>query len=146
MTAPLVVVDASIALAWYLPDSDANYRYAKAIRLAQWRGQISPAVPDFWSAEIAYRLLKASRSSPSPMAIGLDEAAAALDRFPRSTYATPQGVSQITALALHYQLQGWDALYFDIAVRHHATLATLDGGLKTAARKFGVPLWEMASV
>ena len=146
MSTPLVGVDASVALAWYLPDTDANYHYARAVRLAQWRGQISPAVPDFWSAEIAYRLLKASRSKPSPLVIPLDEAAAALDRFPRNTYATPQSVTEIAALAQRYQLQGWDALYFDIAVRHRSMLATLDGGLKTAARRFGVALWEAERV
>ena len=35
MRKPLVVVDASVALAWYLPDSDANLTYAIDVRDAQ---------------------------------------------------------------------------------------------------------------
>ena len=35
MRKPLVVVDASVALAWYLPDSDANLTYAIDLRDAQ---------------------------------------------------------------------------------------------------------------
>lgn len=142
MRKPLVVVDASVALAWYLPDSDANLTYAIDVRDAQAGHRIISLVPDFWPAEIAYRLLKASRATPSPLVGSLAEATLFLDHFPQNIQFTPRNVSTIIELATRYHLQGWDALYFDVAVRSGAMLATLDGGLKTACRNFGVALWQ----
>ena len=146
MTKPLVVVDASVALAWYLPESAVNFQYASALRDAHLDNRIIAVVPDFWAAEIAYRLAKSSRSKPSKLSVSLDQAAAFLDHFPQNIQPTPHSVSQILALAMRYNLQGWDALYFDIAIRQRAQLATLDGGLKTACERFGVRLWESLPV
>lgn len=141
MTQPLVVVDASVALAWYLPDTIANLKYAAAVREARTDNRIISLVPDVWAAEIAYRLLKLSRTKRPGIAIELAQIAAFLDRFPQSVHATPRSVSEIVGLAIRYHLQSWDALYFDAAVRHGAMLATLDGGLKTACRTFKIALW-----
>ena len=141
MSQPLVVVDASVALAWYLPDAAANLRYSASVRQAQADNRIISLVPDFWAAEIAYRLLKAARSKPSPLTAALSEAGAFIDRFPQYVQITPRSVSQIIGLATRYHVQGWDALYFYAAVRNRAMLATIDGGLKTACRDFGVALW-----
>lgn len=142
MTKPLVVVDASVALAWYLPDTEVNYQYANAVRSAHLNNRIITVVPDFWAAEIAYKLIKTARSKPSKLSIPLDEAATFLDHFPQNIQPTAQSVSHILDLATRYFLQGWDAIYFDIAIRQRASLATLDGGLKTACLRFGVPMWE----
>ena len=45
MTQPLVVVDASVALAWYLPDTIANLKYAAAVREARTENRIISLVP-----------------------------------------------------------------------------------------------------
>ena len=142
MRKPLVVVDASVALAWYLPDSDANLTYATDVRDAQAGHRIISLVPDFWPAEVAYRLLKAARTTPSPLIGSLAAATSFLDHFPENIQLTPRNVGVIIELATRYHLQGWDALYFDVAMRSGAMLATLDGGLKTACRNFGVVLWQ----
>ena len=142
MTPPLVVIDASVALALYLPDTPDNLRYAQATLEAEATSQIIAVVPDFWSAEVAYRMLKAARTRPSKLRVGLADAVKKLDQFPHYHISSPQSVSAITMLAERYHLQGWDALYFDIAVRHGSMLATLDGGLKTACACFGVTLWK----
>lgn len=142
MTAQRVVVDASVALAWFLPDSAQNVLLARRVLEAQENEKITALVPDFWAAEITYRLLKAARAKPSPLLVSLDQAVAAIDQLPRELHATPRKASDIAALAQRYHLQSWDALYFDIAVRNRAMLATLDGGLKTACLRFGIPIWE----
>lgn len=142
MTAQRVVVDASIALAWFLPDSTASVLYARRVLEAQESRKITALVPDFWAAEIAHRLLKAARSKPSPLLASLDQAVAAIDQLPRELHPAPRRATDIAALALRYHLQSWDALYFDIAVRNRAMIATLDDGLKTACLRFDVPMWE----
>ena len=47
MTAQRVVVDASIALAWFLPDSTASVLYARRVLEAQESRKITALVPDF---------------------------------------------------------------------------------------------------
>lgn len=142
MTVPLVVVDASVALAWILPDSPVGLRYAQAVRTAQSARHIFSVVPDFWPAETAYRLLKAARTKPSPLRGSLKDAIDLLDNFPQAIEPSSQSVAEIVAWASQYNLQGWDALYFDLAIRRKAMMATLDGGLKTACRRFNIPLWQ----
>ena len=142
MSPPLVVIDASVVLALYLPDSPENLIYAAEVRKARADNRIVALVPDFWAAEVAYRLVKSARWKPSPLTATLTEAASFLDHFPQTVHVTPRAVGQIISLAARYNLQGWDALYFDAAVRNRAPLATLDGGLKTACRNFGVTLWQ----
>ena len=142
MTAPLVVVDASVALAWFLPDSPSGLGYAQSVRSAQAERRIVSIVPDFWPVETAYRLLKAARTKPSPLRGSLAHAVDLLDNFPQAIEPSSRSVTEIVARANEYFLQGWDALYFDLAIRHKARIATLDGGLKTACKRFNVPLWE----
>ena len=59
MTAQRVVVDASVALAWFLPDSAQNVQLARRVLEAQENETITALVPDFWAAEITHRLLAA---------------------------------------------------------------------------------------
>jgi predicted nucleic acid-binding protein len=47
-------------------------------------------------------------------------------------------VSNIFPLARQYDLSAYDAAYLDVAVRHEAPLATLDGALQKAARSAGI--------
>ena len=81
MTAQRVVVDASIALAWFLPDSANNVLLARRMLEAQENEKLTALVPDFRAAEITYRLLKAARSKPSPLLVSLDQAVAAIDQL-----------------------------------------------------------------
>jgi predicted nucleic acid-binding protein len=46
----------------------------------------------------------------------------------------------VLPLAREHQLSAYDAAYLDLAIREGAVLATLDGAMRKAARKEGVPL------
>ena len=48
MNPPLVVIDASVVLALYLPDSPENLIYAAEVRKARADNRIVALVPDFW--------------------------------------------------------------------------------------------------
>jgi len=48
-------------------------------------------------------------------------------------------------LARRFQLSVYDAAYLELAIRERAALASLDGGLQTAARALRIPDWEPPS-
>ena len=70
MNTPLVVIDASVALAWCLPDTAANVREARA------DNRIIAVVTNFSAAEIAYRLMKLARSNPTLLTVAPAQAVA----------------------------------------------------------------------
>lgn len=51
-------------------------------------------------------------------------------------------ISSQVRFALQHHVQGYDAVYLGLAMALGASLATLDGGLRTAARAAGVALFE----
>ncbi|HEX7879072.1 MAG TPA: type II toxin-antitoxin system VapC family toxin [Candidatus Eisenbacteria bacterium] len=54
----------------------------------------------------------------------------------------PQSEAGILDLARRFKLTVYDAAYLDLAILERAALATLDDGLKAAARELGVPHWQ----
>ena len=60
----------------------------------------------------------------------IDDLAVTLDTAPRS--------DAVMRLARAHQLSAYDALYLELALRHHADLATLDRALRLAAIAEGV--------
>ena len=50
-------------------------------------------------------------------------------------------MSSAIALARDLGLSAYDAAYLELAIREGTSLATLDGGLRTAARKAGVEVY-----
>lgn len=62
MAARQFVLDASVALEWFLPEAASIHPYAAAVLAAIDRNDITPAVPDLWHYELASALLTAKRS------------------------------------------------------------------------------------
>ena len=58
--------------------------------------------------------------------------------IPLETHKETPDVGAIVDLARRYHLQAGDAIYFDLAYASELPIATLDGGLRTAARAHGV--------
>ena len=50
-------------------------------------------------------------------------------------------VSSVLPLAREYRLSAYDASYLELAIRHAAPLATLDGQLQKAAKHAGVKIF-----
>ena len=53
-----------------------------------------------------------------------------------------ESVSNILLLAREYGLSAYDAAYLDVAIRHGASLATLDGKLQKAGQKAGIEIFQ----
>lgn len=130
------VLDASMALAWSLPDETS----AKADRfLSRLSAQDALWVPSLWWYEISNALVMAQRRRRVTEAgrLGLLEL---FGRLPlqTDTHLNPEVMWRVQALAQEHELSAYDAAYFELAVRKDLGLATLDQRLMTAARNAGI--------
>jgi predicted nucleic acid-binding protein len=135
-----LVVDASVALAWALPDEISAY--ADAVLVAVERDGL--LVPDLWPREIANGLAIAylrKRITPA------DEQAflTALSHLNIDVEESTSAVAAVqagTAAAVRYGLTAYDAGYVDLASRKGLSLATLDTAMRKAAEKAGVAIFH----
>lgn len=131
----LGVVDASVALAWGLPDQRSPY--ADSVLEGMAGGPV--LAPGIWSVEIANGLLMAERrkriapTSVSAFLRFLDQLGVVREPFQGG--GLPVGVVD---LAREHGLTAYDAVYLELAVRRRLPLATLDKKLAAAARRAGV--------
>ena len=130
-----IVIDASVALAWCFPDEASDY--ADGV-LAELDDQ-TVIVPAIWSIEITNALLVGERRKRirQPEVRRFVELLQGLtiveDRQPFA-----DTVSNVLPLAREFGLSAYDATYLDVAVRHAAPLATLDGALQKAGHAAGI--------
>jgi predicted nucleic acid-binding protein len=133
------VLDASVALAWFLDRPTAPF--ADHIRHLLLRGNRA-VVPMLWQLEIANGLITAERRgvlTPSDTVEALQN----LDIVIAQAIETSQDpVSMRRALhaAREFRLTAYDAVYLETALRQDLPLATLDRQLVTAASKAGVEI------
>lgn len=134
-----LVVDASVALSWALPDESSAY--ADAVLAIVERDGVR--VPELWTREIANGLAVAyrrKRITPD------DERAflAALSRLSISIEPNPSAATAIrdgTAAAIRFGLTAYDAAYVDLASREGLELATLDEAMRKAAQESQVTVF-----
>jgi len=130
------VLDASTAVAWYLPDEDdAGVQAA----LAKVRSDVA-LVPPGWAGEVANAFLFAERRrriTEGETAVALAD----LRRLNVRVVPTPHDAwDRALELARAHRLTAYDAAYLDLALRERAPLATIDDELRAAAQRLGVPL------
>jgi predicted nucleic acid-binding protein len=133
-----VVVDASVALAWCFPDEAS--RYADAVLVAL-DGQ-TILVPALWGLEIANAVLSGERRKCLRQP-EIRRFVTLLESLSPVQDAQPVGdhVSNVLPLAREYSLSAYHAAYLELAIRHGAPLATLDGKLQKAAQKAGIKVF-----
>ena len=133
-----LVLDASMALSWLLPDEANVAAVAVQAELAKAEGVW---VGSHWRLEVANSLCMAERRKRLD-AVGIAQAVALFTQLPVTVDPeTNEHASGATlALARQHALSVYDATYLELALRRAATLATLDGPLRGVARKLGVPL------
>ena len=126
----MLIVDSSILLAALLPEElgpDLEELIAAHDEL------LAPAL--LW-VEVRNIVLTAERrgrmtgATADSILEAIDDLAVTLDTAPRS--------DAVMRLARAHQLSAYDALYLELALRHHADLATLDRALRLAAIAEGV--------
>jgi len=132
-----IVVDASVALAWVLPDetNSAVIAILSDNQDVRWRA------PSHWPVEVANGLLMAERGERIDLArvsrsiMILSKLDVVLDYE-----GVKQAFSRVLPLARVHRLTVYDALYLELAERLGAPLATLDRQLRDAAQTIGVKL------
>ena len=139
MAAERVVLDASVAIEWFLPGGGSSQKYAEEILERIGAGELFPAVPDLWHYEIGSVLLAAKRDKRIS-ASKLRTCQATLRKLEFETLAIELDAAEIIDLGLRYHLQGYDVVYFELARRLGIPIAALDGGIRTACGIFHVKL------
>ena len=133
-----VVLDASVALAWAFPDEGSDYADAVLVGL---EGE-TILVPSLWATEVTNGLAVGERRKRLREA-EVRRFLALLEGLPilQDVQSPGDTVKGILPLAREYGLSAYDAAYLELAVRNSVLVATLDIGLRKAAREAGVPVF-----
>lgn len=128
----MVVIDASIALAWCF-DDEATPRTDELLIQVRDEGAIAPGL---WRLELSNVLLQAERRGR----IGADDVVRRLELIGALPIATDPETTQrawrdVLTLARAERLTTYDASYLELAIRRRAPLLTLDRDLAEAARR-----------
>jgi predicted nucleic acid-binding protein len=131
------VLDNSITMRWLFGDgSPSDQAYAKQVLAAISDGNV--VVPSIWCLEVSNVIARAENK------YGLTEAHSS--EFVHTLqqvhiHVDPEtcrhAMSNTLQLARRYKLSAYDAAYLELALREGLPLATLDEGLKEAAKKTG---------
>src|SRR2546422_4589265 len=133
-----VVIDASIASAWFFPDEQTDY--TKAVFHAVSSSAVDSVAPRLWAYEIrnsvlvGFRRGRISKPDAEQFLASLNELNVRLSE--------PSSYDGVFGLADQHGLTVYDAAYLDLAVHEGVPLASLDGHLIRAAQKIGVPLFQ----
>ena len=134
------VLDANVALTWFLAEAEAQTAYSLLI-LENAVGGDTCIVPGLWHVEVAARLIRARRNRNAGFnAARMTNALRFLRALDLETHQLALDVGNIADLADRYYLSGHDAVYFHLAKSLNLPLATFDGGLRTACSAHGVRL------
>ena len=134
-----LVLDASVSLAWFLKETPERAAYAAAVNGAAAEGAILH-VPVQWGVEMGHVLLREHRRKVLTRG-KLQEALRDLDSFDIRVHLDLFTAHRVVELARRYHLQGYDAIYFDLARSLGLPLATLDYGHRQAAIVHGVTVF-----
>jgi len=139
MPAERFVLDASVAVEWYLPSGGPRGRYAERILGRISTGDFVPAVPDLWHYELGSVLVAAKRDKRIS-ATKLRASQLTLRGLQPETLALEIDAAALIDLSQRYHLQGYDTGYFELARRLRVPIASVDGGIRTACDVFDVEL------
>ena len=134
------VLDASVALAWFLDNPVAPM----AVRVKQaLLGGAGAVVPALWHLEMANGLVVAERRrilTAADVIHGLMQVEQLAAQI--TTQSDLVSARQALTTARTFQLSAYDAVYLDTARNAGLPLATLDRGLRAASGRAAVELFE----
>ena len=132
-----LVVDASVALAWSLPD-EGSEEADRILSEVEMHGAVAPSLFKIEIANVLAQATRQNRISTEVRATAL-EALSELG-FIFDTEGLEKIWSDVIDIADQHQLSVYDALYLEVAVRRGLKLATFDAKLRRAASAAGVSL------
>jgi predicted nucleic acid-binding protein len=133
-----IVLDASVALSWFIDKPSAEYATGIRRGLAQGGTAVVPAI---WRLEVANGFVTAERrgllTSSDTAELMLE-----LDVIVRSVETSQESLSmrRLIAASRQFRLTPYDAAYLELARDQQLPLATLDKQLQQAAREAGIPI------
>jgi predicted nucleic acid-binding protein len=132
-----IVVDASFAGAWILPDEHSGE--SETVLQAVLDGKENIAVPDLWAYEMLNLLLSACRRGRIDID-RMEQAVNLVQRIPVSYYdhQAPLLANRVIRLAVRFSLSAYDAAYLELADRLQCPLRSLDKNLTAAASSLGL--------
>ncbi len=133
----MLIIDASAALTWVLPDEFSSQSQNTVLRIAE--GSQPAIVPAIWRIEVLNVLLMAERRSRL-MHEGVDAALDHLSALPLQVDAAldTRRVAQVRRLARTHNLSAHDATYLELVLRLNGQLFSCDRALVNAARSCGI--------
>ena len=134
-----VVLDASFVLRYVL-HTDAPRPHPGGLQLLE---DCELLVPALWNAEVANALVQAERRLAVP-AERIGAALVAILALDPLVDAHPVDVARNLECARAHGLSAYDSLYFELALRRRAALATYDAGMIAAAPRAGIRLYPNA--
>ena len=138
---PTLVVDASVAVKWYLPDEDDADK--SGALLGQFRqGEIELVAPEQIRYEVASAITVATRGRAPRLT--LEQGRRAIEEFLALGLETVRGgriVRLAYGLAHEYDCAFYDALYLALAQELGVPLITADGRLYRGVRAIPTVLW-----
>jgi predicted nucleic acid-binding protein len=135
-----LIVDASVALAWALPDESSTYADA-VLAVVEQQGL---RVPELWPREIAnglavaYLRKRITSADEKAFLVALSHLSIEVEKASTAITVIRDG----TAAALRYGLTAYDAAYVDLAFREGLTLATVDTAMRKAAEQTGITIFR----
>ena len=135
----LIVLDASVAVKWFLPERDETLTTEALVLLDRCgKNEIQIIVPDLFWVEFAAVLWKAIRRGSFPKD-SADAALASLSRFDFPTVPSPKLLDRAFEIATACERTVYDCLYVALAVQTGSQLITADERLANAlAARFPV--------
>ncbi len=129
------MIDASVAVAWLIPEEDTPAAIEIRRRVAE-EGAITP---QHWRLEVCNALLMSARRKRYDLQrLDLDLSALALLPVGSDEETWERTWGDGVKLAIAQKLTAYDAAYLELAQRKRLPLATFDHDLVKAARRVGV--------
>jgi predicted nucleic acid-binding protein len=136
----LVVLDASFVLRYVL-HVDAPRPHPAGLQMLR---DCELIVPSLWNAEVANALVQVERRGVAA-AERVGAALLAILALAPLVDAHPVDVTRNLECARAYGLSAYDSLYFELALRRKAALATYDADMISAAPRAGIRLYPAPS-
>jgi predicted nucleic acid-binding protein len=132
-----IVIDASFAGAWLLPDEHSTE--ADRVLAAVLRGKERLAAPELWTYEMLNLIVSATRRGRIETN-QLERAVRLIERIPVEFYDHQSHAIQerVLRLASRFSLSAYDAAYLELADRLQCPLRSLDEDLAAAGRSLGL--------
>ncbi|HLZ71048.1 MAG TPA: type II toxin-antitoxin system VapC family toxin [Dehalococcoidia bacterium] len=138
-----LVVDASVAAKWHLPDRDEEHADQALLLLTQFQaGDLELLAPAHIRFEVPSVLTVATIRTP--FRLTPEQAQAAIDAFlalPLATYDDTALLSAAFRLTTRYGLTYYDAVYLALAQREQAPLVTADRRAHARIAQLPEVLW-----